>query len=437
MRRAGTLAALAFSVLLLTPAAGAAADFLGKWGTSGTGEGQFQTVGGIATDRNGHVYASDSKGRVEKFTTAGGFVRSIGAPPSPETKIDEIQSPEGVAVGPNGNLYVVESSNRTRISVWSRTGRFMTSFADRGTSDGQLSMPGQIAIDAGGSLYVADAGNHRIQKFTADGRYAASIGRGEGLFVSPDKLSTPRGVAIAPDGSIYASDELYRRVQHYAADGRFLGSFGAFGSGPGQFQAPVGVAVSADGSIWVADRELSTVQRFGAGGRYLETLGRPGSGDGSFSHPTYVALDCKGSLYVADVDNHRVQRFGDRGAASCGNAAADPSERLAVRVTAAARQHFGRAFAIVLSAACSRSCSLVVTGRIALPGGGSIAIRAVRTSLTQGAAKRMAVAPKDAGIDRLLSRLRGGRSATARLVLTARDRGGTVATATRVVKLVT
>ena len=49
----------------------------------------------------------------------------------------------------------------------------------------------------------------------------------------------------------------------------------------------------------------------------------------------------------------------------------------------------------------------------------------------------MAVAPPDAGIDRLLSRLRGGRVATARLVLTARDRAGKVATATRVVKLVT
>ena len=83
MRRAATLTGLVLGVLLLTPALGAAAEFLGKWGTSGTGEGQFQTVGGIATDRNGHVYAADSRGRVEKFTTAGGFVRSIGAPPSP------------------------------------------------------------------------------------------------------------------------------------------------------------------------------------------------------------------------------------------------------------------------------------------------------------------------------------------------------------------
>ena len=178
------------------------------------------------------------------------------------------------------------------------------------------------------------------------------------------------------------------------------------------------------------------MQRFTAGGRYLETLGRPGSGDGAFSHPTYLALDCKGSLYVADVDNHRVQRFGDRGAASCGNAAADPSERLTLRVTGAARQHFAREFAIVLSAACSRTCSLVVTGRIAVPGGGSIAIRTARVSLTQTAKRHGRRAAGRGHRPAPESPARRPR-ATARLVLTARDRGGAVTKVTRVVKLVT
>ncbi len=437
MRRAATLTGLVLGGLLLTPALGAAADFLGKWGTSGTGDGQFQTVGGIATDRNGHVYAADSRGRVEKFTTAGGFVRSIGAPPSPVEKIDEIQSPQGVAVGPNGNLYVVESSSRARVSVWSRTGRFMTSFADRGTSDGQLSTPGQIAIDAGGAVYVADAGNHRIQKFTADGRYVASIGRGEGLFVSPDKLSTPRGVAIAPDGSIYASDELYRRVQHYAADGRFLGEFRPAGqrsraSSRHRWASPSPATGRSTSPI-------ARCRRCSGSTRAVATWRRSAGPDPATARsaiPPTWHWTARASLYVADADNHRVQRFGDRGAAPCGNAAADPSERLALRVTGAARQHFGREFAIVLSAACSRNCSLVVTGRIALPGGGSLTIRPARASLAQA---RQADGRRATG--------RGHRSAlepparrplaTARLVLTARDRAGKVATATRVIKLVT
>ena len=364
-------------------------------------------------------------------------MRSIGAVPGPEARADRILSPQGVAISPNGTLYVAEASTRTRISVWSPTGRFLTSFADRGDSNGQLDMPGQVAIDAGGSVYVADAGNHRIQKFLADGLYVASIGRGESLFVSPDKLSTPRGVAIAPDGSIYASDELYRRVQHYGADGRFLGSFGELGSGPGQFQAPSGVAVAGDGSVYVADRSLSTVQRFTAGGRYLETLGRPWSGDGAFSHPTYLALDCKGSLYVADVDNYRVQRFGDRGTGALRQRRRGPERAAEAERLGAARQHFGREFAILLRAACSRTCSLVVSGRITPPGGGSLALRPLRVPLAQAIAKRLAGAPGDASIDGLLRRLRGGRIATARLTLTARDRAGGVATVTPVVKLVT
>jgi DNA-binding beta-propeller fold protein YncE len=366
--------ALVLGLLVFTPALGAAADFLGQWGSNGKGDGQFGGLGGIATDRQGHIYvADDQNSRVEKFTTAGAFIRSIGPAPGTEVRVDRMLFPEGIAVAPNGNLYVVEGSNRARISVWTPAGRFVTAFADFGSSDGQIDNPGQLAIDGSGAVYVADADNHRIEKFSADGRYVTSIGRGEGLFVSPDKLDAARSCDRSGREHL-RKRRAYRRVQHYAADGRFLGSIGEFGSGPGQFQAPQGVAVAGDGSVYVADRALSTVQRFSASGRYLETLGRPGSGDGAFSHPTYLALDCKGSLYVADADNYRVARFGDRGAAPCGDAAADPSERLTVSVSGAARQHFGRTFAIVLGATCSRSCSLVVTGRVALPGGGSVAI---------------------------------------------------------------
>ena len=172
-------------------------DFLGQWGSNGKGDGQFGGLGGIATDRQGHVYvADDQNSRVVKFTTSGAFIRSIGAAPGTEVRVDRMLFPEGIAVAPNGNLYVVEGSNRARISVWTPAGRFVTAFADFGSSDGQIDNPGQLAIDGSGAVYVADADNHRIEKFSADGRYVTSIGRGEGLFVSPDKLSTPRGVAI-------------------------------------------------------------------------------------------------------------------------------------------------------------------------------------------------------------------------------------------------
>ena len=92
--------------------------------------------------------------------------------------MDEVLSPQGVAVGPNRNLYVVEASSRAHVSVWSRTIALLTWFRDHGTC-GQLHTPGQVAVDASRSIYITHAGDHRIQKFTADGRFLASIGRGQ------------------------------------------------------------------------------------------------------------------------------------------------------------------------------------------------------------------------------------------------------------------
>ena len=121
---------------------------------------------------------------------------------------------------------------------------------------------------------MADSANNRIEKFTPDGQFAASIGQGQTFTTRPDLLSTPEGVAVAADGTIFATDQYLRRVQHYGADGTFLGSFGSLGSGDGQFSAPAGIAAGPD-SLYVADWSVSSVQRFSPAGAFA---GRVGSG---------------------------------------------------------------------------------------------------------------------------------------------------------------
>ncbi len=326
----GLAAALAAVAALAAPAG--AQQPIGTWGATGRAPDQFQRLGGIAADARGYVYAADYQGGgVLKYTATGQYVRTIGRPRPPASigdpePLDEIRLPEGVAIGPDGNVYVVESaSDRTRVSVWTPLGRYVRAFGDNGSGPGQLSSPGQVAVDGAGFVYVADSANNRVEKFTPGGQFAASIGQGGGLFVGLDQLSTPKGVAVAPDGTIYASDELYRRVQHYTADGAFLGSFGSQGGGDGQFEAPAGVAAGPDG-VHVADRSLSSIQRFSAAGAFLGRVGSgPGAGAGQLSHPSYLALDCRSTVYVSDRDNNRIQRFGTAGAPPCGDPAHDPA----------------------------------------------------------------------------------------------------------------
>jgi DNA-binding beta-propeller fold protein YncE len=439
----GLAAALVAAATVAAAEPAAAQQPLASWGATGKAPDQFQRLGGIAADARGYVYAADYQGGgVLKYTATGQYVRTFGRPRPPRNigdpaPIDQISLPEGVAVGPDGNVYVVESgSDRTRVSVWTPLGRFVRAFGDYGSGPGQLSSPGQVAVDGAGFVYVADSANSRVEKFTPDGAFAASIGQGTGFFAQPDQLATPKGVAVAPDGTIYAADELYRRVQHYTADGAFLGSFGSQGSGDGQFQAPAGVVAGPDG-VYVADRSLSSIQRFSAAGAFLARVGGgPGSGPGQFSHPSYLALDCGSTLYVADRDNNRIQRLGVAGAPPCGDPAHDPAERLRVTATARTPQRFARVFAIGVTVACDRPCTAKVSGTVKIAGRRhALRIRTQTRKLDGVAALKVNVAPGERDTDRVLAALRRHRRVVATVRAAASDARGQRTTIARRVRL--
>jgi DNA-binding beta-propeller fold protein YncE len=413
---------VAGALLLLAPPSHAQFGPLIGFGGEGDADGRFEHPTGIAVAANGYVYVADSgRNRVQKFTAGGRFVRSFAA-----------SGPRGVEVGPDGRVYVVENAAQTRVSVWSARGRFLTAFADHGEGDGQLDFPEGVAVDPAGRVYVADADNHRVEVFSADGRFAASIGKGS-FIADDDELSDPRGVALGANGLVYASDRLYRRVQAYSPAGAFMGTFGSNGTAPGQFTAPEALAAGPDG-VFVADSNASTVQLFSYGGAFAGALGLgPGAGPGQLSGPEGVAVDCRGAVYVSDTGNRRVQRFGRAGAAPCGNHLTDPTERLELRVRTGKRQRFGRLFALLVPVSCDRSCTVSVGARVRA-GRTRVRFRAQRFVLQDGTAKRVLLTTGERATNRLLAALRR-RSGTARITIRGRDRARRGATAHRRVRL--
>ena len=172
-------------------------------------------------------------------------------------------------------------------------------------------LPAGIAVDAADNVYVADTFNHRIQKFTGDGKFLAgwgSEGSGNGQF------RRPRGIAVHPDRSVYVADELNHRVQQFSEDGMFLASWGSEGNGAGQFNGPRGIAIDGQGDIYVADYNNHRVQKLDPEGALLAAWGRSGAAQGDFVFPQGVAVGSQGNVYVADTSNHRVQVFGSEGA---------------------------------------------------------------------------------------------------------------------------
>ncbi|HYN20394.1 MAG TPA: NHL repeat-containing protein, partial [Thermoanaerobaculia bacterium] len=82
----------------------------------------------------------------------------------PGTRTGQLYRPKGIAVDPQGDLYVVDSNNH-RVKKYTSEGVFLGSFGHNGMGDGELWFPFGVAVGDGGRLFVTDSENGRIQVF--------------------------------------------------------------------------------------------------------------------------------------------------------------------------------------------------------------------------------------------------------------------------------
>ena len=257
-------------------------EFLGEFGTFGTGEGQFVWPIGIAADSRGRIYISDE--------------------------------------------------HRHDVQVFEADGRYVGRWGEFGAAPGQLNRPSSMAIDEHARVFLADGFNHRVQVFSTDGEYLSSFGsEGSG----PGQFSIPWGIYLGPADDVYVADWQNDRVQRLTRDGRHLATFGRPGNGPGELKRPAGVGVDRDGTVFVADWGNERVQVFRPDGEYFATLigdatmstwgqelldsrldlreGRALVGDMEpekrFVGPTAVKIDAEGRILVVDSCRYRVQVY--------------------------------------------------------------------------------------------------------------------------------
>ena len=195
------------------------------------------------------------------------------------------KNPDGLTVDTNGNVYICDTNNH-RIQKFNADGCFITMWGSRCNmydgsgcvdpdgdgplelGDGQFEFPSDIAVDNNGNVYVLDAGNYRIQKFTSDGTYLAkwgSLGTGDGAFGECGNCSSPegpKGIAVDSLGEIYVADTYNDRIQKFEPDGSFIWKWGSEGNGAEQFEKPEGVDIdNSSGTLFVADKYNHRIQR--------------------------------------------------------------------------------------------------------------------------------------------------------------------------------
>lgn len=289
------------------------------------------------------------------------------------TEPGQFNHPRGVAVGPQGNVYVVDSDNH-RVQILDPSGNLLGQWGSNcnldtqlgcedpdgsgplALGDGQFQEPWGIAVDAEGRVYVADTWNHRVQVFDAGGTFLTKWGFYGQTATDARYFYGPRDVAVDAQGRVFVTDTGNKRVVVFDADGNMLDQWGEEGPVPGAFAEPVGLDVDDEGNIYVADTWNQRVQVFDANldflrewpvdawygqsvvnkpflavdgqqrvyitdpegyrvavfgpeGEVVATFGLYGFDNLSFSLPSGIDVDDEGNVYVADTDGHRVMRF--------------------------------------------------------------------------------------------------------------------------------
>jgi DNA-binding beta-propeller fold protein YncE len=185
------------------------------------------------------------------------------------TEDGEFDSPTGITVDGNGNVFVADTGNG-RIQKFSSNGAFLTAIGSKGSGHGQLSAPNGIAIDRVGNIYVAEVGNHRVQKLSRDGAFIAEWKGPELGFYGP------RRIAIGPDDSVYVVDQGHSRIAKFGPDGKVLSVWGSKGNGDGKFDDPTSVAVDPmTNKVYVADPINKRIQVFDSNGKFLSKWSVP------------------------------------------------------------------------------------------------------------------------------------------------------------------
>ena len=289
--------------------------------------------------------ASPGVGDIETF--AGDGTAAFAGDGGPAISAS-LESPSGVAVDGDGNVFISSRSDRVRkVAVGSGTiatvaGNGVSGFAGDGglATAARLSDPQGITLDAAGNLYIADTFNWRVRRVDQATQIITTVAgegtsgfSGDGGLATAAQLDGPSGVAVDAAGNLYIADRANHRIRRVDASTSVITTIagsGATGVGNGGFSGdggaatsarmdlPADVAVDASGNLFVVEEGNSVVRRIDGSTGVITTVAGTGvagfSGDGGAAtsaqlgvRPRGLALDGDGNLLISDGLNRRVR----------------------------------------------------------------------------------------------------------------------------------
>jgi hypothetical protein len=258
----------------------------------------------------------------------------------------ELSDPGDVKFDAAGNYYIVDILNNNAIREVNGSTGVITTVAGNGTpgfsGDGgaatsaQLDIPGGVAIDNAGNIYIADRNNNRIRKVTKSTGFISTIAgtgtagfTGDGGLATAAEISAPNGgIAVDASGNIFFGDGGNNRIRVISGSTGIIttivgnGTAGFSGDGglatSAEINLPYGIAFDAAGNLYIADQNNNRIRKVTKSTGIITTVAGNGTsgytGDGGtatsaeLKQPAGVIVDAGGNIYISDTYNMVIRK---------------------------------------------------------------------------------------------------------------------------------
>lgn len=306
-------------------------------GLSGFADGtgiaaSFNTPWGIVGDQNGNHYVADShNGAVRKVTSAGVVTTFAG----PDAFSGNGTGLFGIAMDSHGNFYVSEQ-NGNQIKKITPGGTTTTFAGDMNGNGGNINGTGTtarfnspmgLAVDANDNVFVSESGNLLIRKITPAG--VVTTFAGTGIIGHADGTGTaasfqyPFNMCMGADGNLYVADVnnfIFRKITPAAVVSTYAGS-GIKGivDGPAlsaQFAWASSMCMDHAGNLYVAEGQANYIRMITTDGIVVTLAGNSKfaavdgvGGFASFYYPSGMTVDADGTIYITELGSNTVRKL--------------------------------------------------------------------------------------------------------------------------------
>ena len=305
----------------------------------------------VSLDTFGNIYIADAANqRIRKITAATGVISTIAGTGSIGYSGDggaatsaTFNSPIGLDVDADGNIYVADVGNHCIRKITAATGLISTvaGIGSGGFSgDGgaatlaRLQSPYDVTVDASGNLFIADVSNNCIRKVTASsGRISTVAGNtspgfsGDGAAATLARLYQPFSVAVDAANNLYIADAANNRIRKVTASTGFISTIAGTGtagfSGDGaaatlaRLNKPYSIDVDLSGNVYFSDFNNQRIRKITTSTGIISRIAGTGSfgfsGDGGLAifaqlaNPKGIYVDRVNNVFIADDQNSRLR----------------------------------------------------------------------------------------------------------------------------------